>query len=50
MSNLAEQQEWEILTILQKIDLVSKEGCEPGFIKPVDVQDLQIACGLTEAK
>ena len=42
-----EQQEWQVFTILAKIQVASREGCEPGFIKPVDIQDLQIACGLS---
>lgn len=45
-----EQQEWELLTVLAKLQLASREGCEPGFIKPVDIQDLQIACGLSTEK
>jgi hypothetical protein len=44
------QEEWETLTIIQKVDLASKQGCEPGFINQMDVQDLLRACGLsTEA-
>lgn len=45
--NPVEQQEWELLTILAKLQIASREGCEPGFIKPVDIQDLQIACKLS---
>jgi hypothetical protein len=35
------------LTILQKMDFAAKHGCPAGFITKHDIQDTQLAFGLT---
>ena len=40
------EQEWQYLTILQKVDMARKDG----YLTRQDVQDIQIAFGLTTEK
>lgn len=47
MEEVFKEQEWQYLTILQKMDYVSKNGCPAGFITQHDIRDTQLAFGLT---
>lgn len=42
-----QEQKWQYLTILQKMDYVRKHGCPAGFITQHDIQDAQQAFGLS---
>lgn len=43
MEEVIKEQEWQYLTILQKMDMAQKDG----YFTKQDVQDIQIALGLS---
>lgn len=47
LEEVMKEHEWQLLTILQKLDYVSKHGCPAGFITQHDIQDTQSQFGLT---
>jgi hypothetical protein len=44
------EQKWQYLTILQKMDFVRKNGCPAVFITQHDIKDTQHAFGLGTEK
>jgi len=47
IEEVMKEQEWQYLTILQKMDYAAKHGCPAGFITQHDIRDTQTAFGLT---
>lgn len=47
IENMMQEQEWEYLLILQKLQHAHEHGCPAGFITKHDIQDIQREFGLT---